>query len=267
MDKATSASLSSWSSPTASGPTPRATPRLAPPAQDPSITAGELFNQEIPTYVVAIGEAQGKAFADKLAMAGGTTEAIDAVQPAGPRRRPQGSHRQDQDDVVAPVCTPGLPRIMVLLDASSSMLNVNGGNKHAPAGMGGWDQARSALAGDMLDLRPRPHEQQQGGGPRPPRHLRVRPQRARRRRSSSSSTAPAARTTSPGPSTPRPPASSGCDDPYGGPPIKWTFKDGSVEDPPNFDEKTLSHMPKCDLSGQPPWPASAPAPSRTSAST
>ena len=33
------------------------------------------------------------------------------------------------------------------------------------------------------------------------------------------------------------------------PKITWTFKDGSMV-APNFDDKTLSHMPKCDLSQQ-----------------
>ncbi len=36
----------------------------------------------------------------------------------------------------------------------------------------------------------------------------------------------------------------GCDDPWGGPTITWTFKDGS-EVPPFFDQQTLSHMPAC----------------------
>jgi MYXO-CTERM domain-containing protein len=38
----------------------------------------------------------------------------------------------------------------------------------------------------------------------------------------------------------------GCSDPWGGPPITWTFKDGSMEDPPGFDAPTFSHMPRCD---------------------
>ena len=38
----------------------------------------------------------------------------------------------------------------------------------------------------------------------------------------------------------------GCVDPYAAPPIKWTFQDGQANNPPGFDEKTISHMPKCD---------------------
>jgi MYXO-CTERM domain-containing protein len=39
-------------------------------------------------------------------------------------------------------------------------------------------------------------------------------------------------------------------DPYAAPPIKWTFQDSSLLNPKPFDEKTLSHMPKCDASAQ-----------------
>jgi hypothetical protein len=42
----------------------------------------------------------------------------------------------------------------------------------------------------------------------------------------------------------------GCDDPYDAPPIVWTFKDGSLADPPGFAEPTLNHMPACQLSNQ-----------------
>jgi hypothetical protein len=37
---------------------------------------------------------------------------------------------------------------------------------------------------------------------------------------------------------------NGCNDPYADAPITWTFQDGSVDVPPNFDEKTQSHMPQ-----------------------
>lgn len=41
----------------------------------------------------------------------------------------------------------------------------------------------------------------------------------------------------------------GCTDPWAGPPIEWTFQDGSEIDPPDFAERTLSHMPRCDGDG------------------
>ena len=42
---------------------------------------------------------------------------------------------------------------------------------------------------------------------------------------------------------------AGCSDPWGGPPITWTFQDGSTIDPPNFALETISHMPRCDGNG------------------
>ena len=44
-------------------------------------------------------------------------------------------------------------------------------------------------------------------------------------------------------------AAPGCSDPWGGPPIEWTFVDGSEVDPPNFARETLSTMPSCDGAG------------------
>lgn len=41
----------------------------------------------------------------------------------------------------------------------------------------------------------------------------------------------------------------GCTDPWAGPPITWTFQDGSEIDPPGFAETTWSHMPRCDGNG------------------
>lgn len=44
-------------------------------------------------------------------------------------------------------------------------------------------------------------------------------------------------------------ADPGCTDPWAGPPITWTFVDGSTVDPPNFFLPTLSHMPRCNTGG------------------
>ena len=234
---------------------PQGNMTLAPANQDPAITAGDLYNnQDISTYVVAIGDAEGQMFADNLAAAGGTMKAIGAKDPQALVDALKAVIVKIQQDVVAPVCTPGLPRIMVLLDASSSMLNIGGGTMHAPAGMGGWDQARDALAGDMsifdIEVMNSPgnhvedlvHLGLSVFGHNAPAEEKLIVQYGPCRKDNfawaldpkSSCEAP------------------GCVDPYAVPPIKWTFKDGSLVDPPNFDEKTLSHMPKCDFSAQQP---------------
>jgi hypothetical protein len=40
-------------------------------------------------------------------------------------------------------------------------------------------------------------------------------------------------------------AAPGCTDPWGGPPIDWTFVDGRTIDPPGFVRETWSDMPQC----------------------
>src|SRR5690606_38306901 len=126
-------------------------PQLSPPEQNPAITAADLYdNQDIPTYVIAVADAGNLPFANELAAAGGTGASIAADNP------PQLFAAIDQvvqdiaNQVIVPECTAGLPRVMVLLDASSSMLNVG----MAPGGPGqtGWDRARAALASGANSL-------------------------------------------------------------------------------------------------------------------
>jgi len=231
---------------------PSGTMKLTPANQDPALTAGTMYNTDnIPTYVVAIGEAMGKMFADQLAMAGGTGMAIDAGNPQQLVAALQQVVEDIKQNVIQPVCTPGLPRLMVLLDASSSMLNIMGGTQAGKMGETGWDQARAALAGNMSLF-----DQVVNGNQKVENlvHLGL---------------------TVFGHNMPAPgeqavlvdygpcmkdnfawaldPVNSckapGCVDPWAGPPISWTFQDGNMV-PPNFDVKTLSHMPKCDKSAQ-----------------
>jgi MYXO-CTERM domain-containing protein len=226
---------------------PTGTMKLTPATQDPKITAGELFmQQQIPTYVVAIGDANGKQFADQLAMAGGTGAAIDAANPQALVDALAAVIKSIIADIVEPECAPGLPRIMVLMDASSSMLNIMNGTQHAPAGMGGWDQAREALAGmnSLFDVELDNTQKVENlvhlglavFGFNAPAEEKLLVQYGPCRKDNFAwALDPASSCAAPG-----------CLDPYAKPPIKWTFQDGSIVDP-MFDDKTLSHMPKCDL--------------------
>lgn len=224
-------------------------PQLSPPSQNPAITATDLWdNQDIPTYVVAVAGANELAFADELAAAGGTTESIAADNPAD-LFMAIGQVVQDiANQVIVPECTAGLPRVMILLDGSSSMLNV--GMVAGPQGQTGWDRARAALASGNNSLfnvevesvgRPVEDLIHLGltvfGGDAPPEE-RVLVQYGPCMQDNF------AWALSPNTSCEQP----GCNDPWGGPPISWTFKDGSTI-PPFFDQQTLSHMPKCDPSG------------------
>ena len=123
---------------------------------DPSNTAADMFNNgigappiNVPTYVVYFGDLGGnaQALADELAAAGGTDQAITADNQLALLAAVQAVIQDIKDSVIVPNCIGGLPRIMILADASSSMLNAGGGTMPAAKGESGWDQTRFALAG------------------------------------------------------------------------------------------------------------------------
>ncbi|MCB9703253.1 MAG: DUF4215 domain-containing protein [Myxococcales bacterium] len=224
---------------------------LGPAGENPAITAADLWdNQGIPTYVVYFGDpndAPAKGAANMLASAGGTAS-INAANQMELDQALKDVISDIKDDVVQPLCAPGLPRFMVLLDASSSMLNVNLGMMAGQMGETGWDQVRAALAGDLSifdvvvngnkyaeDLvhfglavfghnQPNPGEQKilVDYGPCHKSHFdwALNPETS---------------------------CGIGCDDPWGGPPITWTFlnSDNEGKPPPLFADTTISHMPQC----------------------
>ena len=228
---------------------PSGTLTLKPPAEDPVGAAAALFNEEqIPTWVLSYGDANGKAAADALAAAGATGEAVDGKDPA-PLLAGLLSFVEDvKSGISVPICTPSMPRIMVLLGASSAMLNTGGGKLAGAMGETPWDRARAALAGDAaifdqiingiatLEQRVYLGLTVFGGEAPPPGEQRVLLDYE------SCGQAQVAWALDPATSC----AAPGCVDPWGGPPITWTFKDGSQSDPPGFDAPTLSHMPRCD---------------------
>ncbi len=237
-----------WTDP--SGKTP-----LAPANQDPALTAGAMYNAHgIPTYVIALGEAKGAAFADVLAASGGTGQASDV---GGPwvLYAAAGDVVEDVEAKLLSTCEAGRTRIMVLLDASSSMLNIMGGVQYGQEGLTGWDQARAAIAGNMSLF-----DQVLNGSnktlgsvahvglavfghnmPAPGEQKLVVDYGPCRKENVAWALDPVSSCVAPG-----------CVDPWGGPPITWTFQDGSVLDPPGFVDPTISHMPKCDKSAQVP---------------
>lgn len=221
-------------------------PQLFPPEQNPALSAGNLFdNLDVPTYVVAVAEAANLEFANELAEAGGTGEAIGAENPQAVVDAVGGIIEEIKDAVIVPECIEGLPRLMVILDASSSMLDV--GDMHGMMGETGWDKARVALAGegdDSLFQVPVP-EVGEDKVLEDLVHLGMIVFGAPGEQKVSVQYGPCMRDNfdwalDPVTSCEQP----GCDDPWGGPPITWTFKDGS-EVEPFFDQETLSHMPQC----------------------
>jgi hypothetical protein len=148
-------------------------------------------------------------------------------------------------------CSGGPARIMLIVDASSPTLNV--GNEAGGEGLTAWDVIREVVAGEgetLYDAEVEP------AGP-------VASQVTHFGLAVLGNDAP-----DPGEaeilvdyapcSEPRlewslDPRSSclepGCTDPWAGPPITWTFQDGSQIDPPGFALRTQSHMPRCDGNG------------------
>ena len=233
---------------------------LSPNNQNPAITAADLFdNHNTQTFVVALaGDLGAEAAADETAAAGGTYSATDADTPALLAAALNSVVTEVINSVVAPECVGGLPRVMVLLDGSSSMLNTNGGMAPAAMGMSGWDQARSALAGNnsLFDLdvgvgsvEDVTHLGLAVFGYNTPDLTGVEPGNVGSGLGEARllvQYGPCAKDNfawalDPNTSCEQP----GCDDPWAGPPIEWTFQDGLLEMPPGFDQPTVSAMPQC----------------------
>ncbi len=256
------------------------------PSEAPSNTAADLLagvgpeNQPVQTFAVFFGEegSSGEMSAQQLAMAGGTMNAILATDQMSLTMALTEVVNTIKDQVQAVECIGGLPRIMVILDASSSMLNIGGGAMPAPQGESGWDLARAALAGDnsifevevnvgsnqvVEDLvhlgllvfghnSPAPGEQKilVNYGPCMKDNFRW---------------ALAPQISHPNCAAPdytplldnQDYVIPDCADPWNGPPITWEFEQivGGLPDPnsdpagPGFDADTQTHMPKCEGAG------------------
>ena len=227
-----------WTDPVGSGQTP---------ANDPVDTAADLFsNDDVPTYVVAFGDAAGLAFADDMAMAGGTGVSIQPMNPMDLTNALQAVINDITDDIIVPICVGGLPRMMVVLDTSSSMLNVNA--MAGAMGTTGWDQAREALIGanalfdvevgalgsaveDLVHLGLITYK---GDGVAPITQVSV-------------NYGPCMRDNFAWATDPNTACGAGCNDPWGGPPIAWTFIGPGDAAYPGFDQPTFNDMPNCDV--------------------
>ena len=215
-----------------------------PAAQDPAITAADMWNSDaIPIHVVMFGGQGDQASADALAFAGGTDQALpgDDHVPLGDALK--NIIEEVKSKVVAPVCIPRFPRVMVLLDASSSMLN--DGTTRAAPGEGSWDLVRDGFTGNdgvfdilLLDVFMTAENTFYFGlsvfgsaG----EEKRVVDYGRCRRDNFAWALDPATACVAPN-----------CVDPYAAPPLKWTFQDGSLINPPDFNDPTISHMPTCE---------------------
>lgn len=110
--------------------------------EDPAPEAAKLRKAGVPVYVIAFGDATMQPSLDEVALQGGTGKAIDASSPQG--IVDAFSHVLDniRDSVIVPTCTQKLPRVMITMDGSSSML------QGSALGETKWDKARYALSGN-----------------------------------------------------------------------------------------------------------------------
>jgi hypothetical protein len=148
-------------------------------------------------------------------------------------------------------CTGGPARIMLIVDASSPTLNV--GTEAGEEGLTAWDVIREVVAGEGETLFDAPVE--------PPGPVASQVTHFGLAVFGNATPDPGeaeilvdyAPCSEPRVEWALDPRSSciepGCTDPWAGPPITWTFQDGSQIDPPDFAERTMSHMPRCDGNG------------------
>ncbi|MDH5672470.1 MAG: DUF4215 domain-containing protein [Myxococcales bacterium] len=110
--------------------------------QNPTQGAAALLADGTEVYVVGFADAADSSPLDAVAAAGGTGSAIDATSPEMLEAALDSVLQQVTEEIVVPQCISGLPRVMIIMDASSSMLvGTNPGDSN-------WDQARYALAGN-----------------------------------------------------------------------------------------------------------------------
>jgi len=221
--------------------------------ENPAGEAERLRQDGIPVHVIAFGDAAMQPSLNEIALLGGTGSAVDATSPRGIVDALSTVLARIRDGVIVPICTQKLPRVLVTIDASTSMLVGDA------AGASKWDKARFALAGNPA-------------APNPGDPGYVESVLSRRLQVGSREVAiedvvhfgmvafataseqkliagfgPCMRDNfawalDPATSC-RPP---GCSDPYGGYPIEWTFQNSDRDRQPPFVRTTQSHMPACN---------------------
>jgi MYXO-CTERM domain-containing protein len=218
--------------------------------ENPAKEAAQLRAAGIPVHVIAFGDATMQPSLNDVALQGGTVAAIDAASPQGIVDAFSSVLDNIRDTVIVPTCTQKLPRMLVVMDASTSMLT------GTTPGATKWDKARFALAGNPNAPNPSdpgyvepvltrkltiggrdvaiedvvhigltafagPNDQQLMANFGPCMRDNI----AWAMNPSTSCVAP------------------GCSDPYAGTGVSWTFKDSAKDRQPAFINRTRSYMP------------------------
>jgi cysteine-rich repeat protein len=223
--------------------------------ENPAPEAARLRADGIPVHVIAFGDATRQPSLNEVALQGGTAVAVDANSPQGIVDALGTVLARIGDGRIVPACAPKLPRVLVTMDASTSM------RVGTAPGESKWDKARFALAGNPA-------------APRPGDPGYVEPVVARRiqiggrdvaiedvvhfgmvafaaadQQMLMASFGPCMRDNiawAMDPATSCEPP--GCRDPYGGGPLSWTFKNSDTDRTPAFVRTTRSYMPACNAS-------------------
>ena len=224
---------------------------------DPAPEAALLRAAGIPVHVIAFGDATMQPSLNEVALQGGTVKAIDATSPQGIVDAFNQVLDGIRDSVIVPTCTSKLPRMLIVMDASTSMLVGN-----AP-GQTKWDKARFAFTGnpaapnpgDSGYVEPVLTRKVEVGGKQVAiedvLHIGMVGFGAAKEQKLMASFGPCMRDNIAWAMDPKtscePP---GCTDPYGGYPLSWTFKDSDKDRTPPFVRPTHSYMPACNQSSQ-----------------
>jgi cysteine-rich repeat protein len=220
---------------------------------DPAPVAAKLKAAGIPVHVIAFGDATMQSSLNETALQGGTVNAIDATSPKGIVDAFTRVLDRIRDSVIVPSCTRKLARVMITMDASTSMIVGNA------AGQTKWDKARFALtgnpaapnAGDAGYVEPVLKRKIMVGGREVSVedvvHLGLVAFAGEKEQKLMASFAPCMRDNiawamDPNTSCVAP----GCTNPYGGYPLTWTFKNSDSDRDPKFVRTTYSFMPSCN---------------------
>jgi cysteine-rich repeat protein len=222
--------------------------------EDPAPEAALLRQDGARVHVVAFGDATMQPSLNEVALQGGTSAAIDAASPQGIVDALSNVLDQIRDSVIEPECTRRLPRVLVILDGSSSMIAGD-----AP-GETNWDKARFALAGN-----PAAPEPSDPGYVEPVFtrtieldgrevaiedvvHLGLMTFSAADQQQLLVGFGPCMRDNFAWAMDPYTSCEApGCTDPYAGYPIDWTFKESATDRDPAFVRPTRSYMPACNM--------------------
>ena len=222
--------------------------------EDPAPEAGLLREDGVPVNVIAFGDATMQPSLDEVALRGGTGAALDATSPQGIVDA-LGKVLDDlRDSVIVPSCTASLPRVLITMDGSSSMIAGDA------AGESNWDKARFALTGNpdapnpgdpgyvesVLDRRL--ELDGRDVAIEDVLHLGMLVFARADEQITMVELGPCNRDNIAWAMDPHTSCvAPGCSDPYAGFPLSWTFKNSDTDRDPPFLHTTRSFMPACNV--------------------